>query len=264
MSAIITSSLDKQVKVTSGSIGRTISIGSDWKRLRVAIRWNMDDSGGDIVNYPRMAFGLCSGTSSLFTLDGSNANHFIGLCSGDTTSSIGIPNSFKRETYAGVTYYKNIWGIAASMEVWQVQTSSAIITAAGWESNNTNIPSPQVSCTDSVRTGFLIEFVKSSSASHTTWSINAGGTSYLNSLQDLISTSSLSTWCTQQAPVFTPAGHTSIGALRLPQGSYPMTSPILTWTIDEGTYGPLDTVCFYWNKPTPAVNISDVMVAKLE
>src|SRR5258708_7749016 len=87
MSAIITQSIDRMASVKSATIGRTISIGSDWTRLRVAMRWSIENTGADIVNItsPLIAFGLCHSTSSMYSgQTGSNNSapqHFLGLIS---------------------------------------------------------------------------------------------------------------------------------------------------------------------------------------
>lgn len=76
---------DKRIVLTNSNFARPFSIPSGWTKLRVALRISITDTGGDITSNPRLAMGLCSGSSNIF-LD-ATTTHFVGALQDEATWS---------------------------------------------------------------------------------------------------------------------------------------------------------------------------------
>jgi hypothetical protein len=274
---------DRVAEITQSSIARTLSIGNDWTRLRIAMRWSMQSGsnkspGVEIVNYPRMAFGLCSGTGSSFMLSGSNTvscKHFLGFVNAESTSSTANPSSISNNLGNFLPGYTNplTRGEHQPFTIWHVQSDTSSFVSATYDPGTNhggaeigwNLSTP---FTDSFsttygpnpnRTLFLLEYTKHNYG----WTMQCG---YKFNFSNIDSTvAQLEQWCTQVSPIFNPSQYEMTG--QDPSGAPPLTNSDTglppTFSINEGTYGPLDTVTFYWNKPFPAVYISDILAAKL-
>ena len=61
--------IDKVLSISGEQIGRTISIGSSWKWLRIGMLYQVSQSfanNSNVIPNPNLAFGLSAGTSSLY------------------------------------------------------------------------------------------------------------------------------------------------------------------------------------------------------
>ena len=251
---------DKGASVGSGSIARKLSIGSDWTRLRIGLRWTIDDTGVDIVNQPICAFGLTAGTSSLYMGSGSSCNHFLGVISAASGSGIPIfPSSIMR----GSTWYPvmtSSYGNPLAHDNNKVEGTFTIWNVVG-NTYNFGINYYQnlqelllldnlIGIGDTVgnRTYFMLDITKGSP-----WKVGVGyyfdwvGSEW----DDIYNLSKLKRWCTQVDPPYNLNYH------------HLSNTSSISASIDESVNGYLDTVMFYWSHTTPAINISDVVVAKI-
>jgi hypothetical protein len=80
---------ENAIFLVNEQLGRTISIGSSWTRIRVGILACVMGTGSISLISPKFAIGLTAGSSSLF-LD-TTTRHFVGMTnqSGDTWSALG-------------------------------------------------------------------------------------------------------------------------------------------------------------------------------
>jgi hypothetical protein len=74
---IISSEAVHRAVLQNSQDARPLPFGSSWTRLRIGLRLHARNYASDIINTPRFAFGLISGTSNLFG-DGSTS-HFVGV-----------------------------------------------------------------------------------------------------------------------------------------------------------------------------------------
>lgn len=70
-----------------GAAWRKLAIGTDWTRIRLISRIRCEDTGGAIGSTPRIAIGICSGTTNPYQGDTDFTDHFVGLCANDATWS---------------------------------------------------------------------------------------------------------------------------------------------------------------------------------
>lgn len=240
--------IDNRVRVVSSSIARQMSIGSNWNVLRIGVRFVFEDPGADIVNYPRVAFGLCSGTSSLFNLSGSNANHFLGICSALNTSATSDPQAFTYKISSGASEvcgpnYWNVWGSNSAgfpfTRIWLVQTGSLAFE------NDVGIHIGNISANSSTRSAVILQYSKSSQGMTVT---GYGPANFCGTFDMTIT--ALEQSLTQVAPPITASGYQTLT----------LASNL---NVSESLYGSLDTINFYWNKPFPSIYISDIMATKI-
>lgn len=81
VSRTISSIVDQKI-VLDGSagntqIGRTLSIGTSWNRIRIGCRIVCDPNGNTGDFTPAIAFGMCSGTTNMF--NSASTTNFLGL-----------------------------------------------------------------------------------------------------------------------------------------------------------------------------------------
>jgi hypothetical protein len=226
-----------------------------------------------------MAFGLCSSTGSSFMLSGSNTvscSHFLGFVNAESTSSTANPTSLDNTIGSFYPGYTNPLAMGSHLpfNIWHVQSNTASFVPVAYDALGNYGPSVigwnlSAPFTDSFsdvyspnpnRTLFLLEYTKHGFG----WTMEYGY-KYNTNISDA-TVPELEQWCTQVAPIFNPFHYymTGQGAPdNIPSLTNNNTGLSPTFSINEGTYGPLDTVTFYWNKPFPAVYISDILAAKL-
>ena len=85
MQTIINRNGVELLSITRGEMARTLSIGTDWTRLRIGMLFSISKSSDNIQWPSFLAFGLCSGTSSLLrSINGyTGPNHWIGVRTSD-------------------------------------------------------------------------------------------------------------------------------------------------------------------------------------
>lgn len=75
LSRTISSVVDQRIVLANSNFARPHGV-STWTKLRVAVRLSITDSGANITSNPRLAIGLCSGSTNIF-LD-ATTTHWVG------------------------------------------------------------------------------------------------------------------------------------------------------------------------------------------
>jgi len=84
---------DKRIVLSNSNFARKFSV-STWTKLRIALRLSITDSGANITSNPRLAIGLCSGSTNIF-LDATTTNWAGCLMDGATwTRNAGPPINY--------------------------------------------------------------------------------------------------------------------------------------------------------------------------
>jgi len=71
---------DIRAGVSSATLRRLLSIGSNWNQLRVGLRWCMQP-GGAVIQGKRIFIGVCSGTAQPFNNGSAPTTHAVGWLS---------------------------------------------------------------------------------------------------------------------------------------------------------------------------------------
>jgi len=105
---IINGQNDVAAVLSNSSLCRLMSIGSNWQRLRVALRLRVTDSGANVQGSPVFVVGVCSGTSQPYNNGAGNTQHFFGCYENATTwtrtaASGGVPANYATTTNGGVS-----------------------------------------------------------------------------------------------------------------------------------------------------------------
>jgi hypothetical protein len=112
---------DVRAYLAGNTLRRTLSIGSNWTRLRIGIRFSYEDTGATLTGTPRFVLGLCSGTANPWNNGASTTLNFIGVRQvnasvtrnivGDSTHFAGALQPFKRLgiTSTTGTTFTNAW-----------------------------------------------------------------------------------------------------------------------------------------------------------
>jgi len=146
ISRTINGEVDQRLSINGEEIGRTISIGSDWTKLRIGMRITMLGSTAIGTSMP-LAIGLSSGTAKMYA--DPSTTHFVGFRTGATAWTISgshhIPGNWEKLVKVG--------GIVSS-------------SAITW-TNTPVIPRPETK-----RGQFFLDITKGSGATPTSWILN--------------------------------------------------------------------------------------------
>jgi hypothetical protein len=82
---IINGQNDVAAVLSNSSLCRLMSIGSNWQRIRVALRLRVTDSGANVQASPVFVVGVCAGTSHPFNNGAASTQHFFGCYENGTT-----------------------------------------------------------------------------------------------------------------------------------------------------------------------------------
>jgi len=245
MSAIIYNgggATDNLVSVYNQSICRPFSIAGGWNRIRIGIRWNIYGTSTNITGYPRAAMGLSNG-NIVFNETLSTATHFLGLWGQDDTSPTGEPSQYVYGNNFLHNFYYYVWGGEIhTVNYWKVE--NGVSTNVGSFAYG-NGPSE---CYDTFHVTIL-DITKGSP----NWSISSEHLldGFDNNI--LMTTEDLERGCNEYSPDYL---YNNIS-------NYYLTSTPTLVPIDEGTYGTLDTFCFYWSNTSHAANIHDIIISKI-
>jgi len=212
-----------------------------WTKLRLALRWSIQDSGADITNTPFFALGLCSGKTQPYYGVPADTRHFIGLQSRWTT--------WPRSVVGGAIAYD--WGETAvdapTLRWTRIQNGGQTNTDVtfGTLGNGGYFTGPE---SGAYRCGIALEFTRS------------GG--------DITLSASF-------------ARNTAIGLdvdeeeylLYLDQGAIPTGHKLFnpahdaTFTVNEAVYGPLNCLNFYYGTTLaaypPLLELSELALCKV-
>ena len=105
---IINGQNDVAAVLSNSSLCRLMSIGSDWQRIRIALRLRITDSGANVAASPVFVVGVCSGTSQPYNNGSGNTQHFFGCYENGTTWTRGaasgdVPAYYATTTNGGVS-----------------------------------------------------------------------------------------------------------------------------------------------------------------
>lgn len=223
----ISSVVDKRIQLSNSNFARLWSstLGTSWTKIRLACRFSITDSGGNITGDPRWAFGIQSGTNLFMSAGG--PTHWCGFLSDNA--------SWGRSTSGGFVVYTIdvATGGAPAKKINTTVTAGGafgtiapIITEAG----------------QAFRSVFLLDITKGS-PNFTFANIRVRSNSTVSDVD-------LTTFLTEievASPTF--ANHGSNGSS--------------TVAIDEGTNGSFNAVGIAWNKSAAMIELSDLAVVKL-
>ena len=205
-------------------IGRTISIGTDWTRLRLAILAEVVDTGSTTLISPKFAFGLCSGTGSLFL--SSTTRHFVGITNISSDTWV-INGSYY---FPGITLSSYPVVKSASVEI---ETGSKFFMVFG-----------RTTATNSInRLAYYIDFIKAAT-NPGVWDIRVCRNDTFDG-------------GTFARDVTTSSFYTQLVAQTASLGGWTTTSSLVP--VSESVYGDLDTVNIAWND-THSLAVHEVAV----
>lgn len=98
-------SSDQYVGMSTAQWARLVAIPTGWTSLRLGVRWRMQDNGSGLTLFPRLAMGLCSGTTNI--LGDATTTHFAGIISNSSdwaywTGSAAVYYGFSYSPYKKV------------------------------------------------------------------------------------------------------------------------------------------------------------------
>jgi len=99
---IIGGSTDQNVRLQTAGLSRPMSIGTDWTKIRVGIRYafNLGTYTGSLSGTPRFGFGICANAQyEIFSY--TNVSHMFGILSNATTMTPGLSGSEYAITVGG-------------------------------------------------------------------------------------------------------------------------------------------------------------------
>jgi hypothetical protein len=229
MATIVDRVTEKVCALSNEQIGRTISIGSDWQWLRIAVLYEFYSSSvaHQTMVSPKMYVGLSAGTSSM--AGNSNTRYFLGFTTDSTLTLSRIGVDGRPGYYIG-------------------NTSSYITVKSGSSEFNSSarmsVYYPSFSTgSDRIRNYLFIDYVKSNTTPGD-WSI------YL--FHKVTGSAAITDFTPANFYAFIPTETASASTYN----RWSFTMPV-----SESTYGNLDTVNISWNS-SQSLEISEVAVWK--
>lgn len=224
---------EKAIELINSHFARSFSIGTDWNKLRVAIRYTLTKSPNlTLTGTPRWFVGLSHGTSSVF--GDSYVSHSVGMVS--TSANWGF--QIDSQPYY---YSMGFTGCVKSGSVLQVGTNTV-------DSAAQSVLSSVIESSGSVQSLLFVDMDKNFTSNSISCSIfyrttNVQSTTYTRE--------QFYFYAEQTVPSLTNYMYT--GYLGL--GS--------AFRINESLYGTLDSICVSWDRTVPRINILDLAIYKL-
>ena len=214
------------LQIKAGHVGRAMPWGSSWTSIRIIARLSVTHSGEDALGLPYFGMGVASG-----------ANQWVG--DNPTRHCIFAAINAGFLDYTTTTRTAYLLGATLTYKarkrivVTDTDSASAIGGAAGY-----------LSADPAYRSFFAVDLVRSGG--------NINVNCVLPTTNDLYDVPQ--TWMREvcSTPTFfaPPTGSISAGTAR-------------ALAVDEGTYGVLDHVFFYWDRASVPLNISDLVIGKM-
>lgn len=219
----ISGTADQRIVLSNSHFARPHGV-STWNKLRLAVRWSMRDSGGNLGGTPVFAAGFCSGNASIF--GDASVTHFVGVrTNGTSWSRIAGPPIVYDQLAAGAIQSGKMVGTTFTV----AQNWLSVVGYATAEA-----PTGSRCC-------WFIDITKGSP------NFTFGGYGRINTNAGDID---YSTYITQaEIDAATLANHAACN--------------VGTTAVDEGTNGTLDHINLSWNRTTPEIEISDLAVVRL-
>lgn len=234
---VIGGETDRKLVLANGQAIRPLTIGSDWTRIRIGLRLGIVGSGAALVN-PGLFFGLCSGNTGWAD---PNCAHAQGMyfTTATMTYNANTGGTLDRHYYYGTLQpYRKTSGVVAA-------------NSAGGQTSNFS------ACPQLARSVLVLEITRGATTNAWKWQFV-----YLNSVtaavgvKDVIQSKFLEG--------MEVSAMTGISVVIAAAGEYSYNSLAALTLVDEGTYGALDSVNIYWPRTTWPLEISDVVVARME
>jgi len=123
---------EKRLSLNAEQIGRSISIGSQWQKIRIGVRWSCTLTT-NYVSSPALYLGMCSGTTNM--IGDTTPQHFVGwhmkpdsTVSASNTNYISIPGGTSNSMLVNVGGVKTVAGFNVNpLNVGRVSRGGAAI-----------------------------------------------------------------------------------------------------------------------------------------
>lgn len=213
---------DKRIRLANAQFARPFDFGS-WTKIRIFMRWACADSATMMSGSTTWMFGLCSGTTNL--PGDATTTHAIGVGSNSTW------NGGSNASYYGFgtrfNFLSRIGSTVALLNVDVAATNAAI-----------GHPTP------AQRSLLFVDFTK-------------GSPNWTGQVQVARNSSTL-TVDTSYDDMMTYAELESTGAV----SGHIVAQTARTFAVDEATNGTLDSICLWWPRTSPVIEISDIGVVR--
>ena len=229
-SVTISAVVDQRIVLGNSSWAGLLNIGNDWNTLRICFRACFDDTGANITGTPRLYIGVLSNPSVGVANGplGGATSHFVGVRSSYATWTRNVSNTRYSGTSSGEQLVKII---------------GAAVTTAGATGPTS---APQYSALPSTnRSPILFEVVKGSP----NYSIRS-----TTSIQTTVSDKTYATLVDNMSNPDWASAASGVGA-----GA---TGAAQTIAASESD-GILNAVCIAWDRSTPVIRISEVLISKI-
>jgi hypothetical protein len=226
---------NKAVQISNGCFARTFGE-TDWTRIRLAMRWRLTTRTGSAANVitPDFAVGFCNGTTNI---PGTKyVQNFVGMKFSGNVVTFGTPIVFLYRT----DYW--YWSTRVSGSSWRnYAASNASVVNSEYLAQATSsisaiffdvIRGPD---SGSYSASFFRPLRNNSSGPTTNEDYTI--TNFLSDIEDVVPSEASYAQVTYVSKSF--------------------------FIVDEPTYGNLDSVCVYWSKNDPVLQIEDLYVVRL-
>ncbi len=218
---IITTYGDRRMTLSKGECIRAPLVEGSWSRLRIAVSGSFTDSGGPVIGYPRLAIGVCSGSTNVMVAG--SADHVVGGITGSASWGRNPNDDFNQASY---TFPAKM--LSAFKKVGSTLTEQAPASGTSLFSASMGLP-PNV---------LMIEIAK-------------GSPNY--TIQSIAPSGNLGQWNTVPLPYLLHAMlassiHNAMSFFDFPYDDYVLTTSL---PVDEGTDGVLDHIFVYWDRTSP-------------
>lgn len=232
---------DNRAVLNNGTFVRPIQAGQ-WNKLRVCLRFSVTISGAHITSppAPHFAFGLCSGSSNIFT-DAVN-NQFVGIitCLNPILMAYfaGPPAGYSARHYFGT----KIGGVYTGTDGPAGFATNYYQDGLLMQYDGTSGPQRSFCVCDITRPGGMT--LPTSGQYTLAMFLRTGTVSRDVSSSEFLSNSILTTPAITQHTMYAPATQNSV-------------------FVNENTHGPLDNISISWDRSDIDIEISDVGYVKL-
>lgn len=224
---------EKAIELINSHFARSFSIGTDWNKLRVAIRYTGTKSPGlGLTGTPRLFVGVCHGTSSVF--GDSYVSHSVGMITDSATWGYQTGNP---------PYYYGMFPRGCQ------KSGSALRTS--------------VTATDNLNQSVLPTVIENSGSINSLMFVDVDK----NNTSNAISCSVLQRTSNNQATTYTRTDLYFYAEQSVPSVSnhiyYTAEQLSAKFPRNENLYGELDSICVSWDRTVPRINILDIVIHKL-
>lgn len=125
---------DVRAALSNSTLRRLLSIGTNWTKVRVGIRFSLLDTGAELTSTPMLAMGVCSGTANPVNNGSATTDNFVGMRTTATswTRNAGPPPYYLNGAYT-VRAAKRVgttWGYTAGTNnfwyAWYIPTGTGL------------------------------------------------------------------------------------------------------------------------------------------